>query len=431
MNNFSDCIDSGDTTWVLVSTILVLGMMPALAFFEAGLLRSKNTSSLISQIIGGLVVLGFIWDVIGYSLVFGPTLGGFIGNLDHFLLLGVDYDSCSNNRTIPDAAFALFMMMFAVITPLLITGAIAERVKWKSFFILMISWEILIFYPIAQWMWGGGWLQKLGALDFAGGIVIHTSAGTGSFVLAKLLGKRKGFDSCQGEFPPSNLPMAALGAALLWMGWFGFNAGSALQAGSLATSAVASTQIAACSSGMVWLILSWIKNKPSSVALINGVVAGLAGITPASGYINSQWTILVGLIVGLASYFSAIFVKRNLKIDDALDVSSVHGVTGIIGSLSIGFFSQHDINLQVNNGVVFGDHSFKLLGIQLLAVLVTMVYSGVVTFIIGMVIQKTIGLRITEDEEDQGLDYVEHRENAYLLKETEVYEPINQSDKTV
>jgi len=260
-------------------------------------------------------------------------------------------------------------------------------------------------------MWGGGWLGKMGALDFAGGIVIHTTAGVGSLVVSILMGHRKDFDLFHGEFPPSNLPMAALGAALLWMGWFGFNAGSALTSGSLATSAVASTQIAACCSAMVWLIASWIKDKPSSVALINGVIAGLAGITPASGFVSSQASIVIGLILGVASWFSVVLFKHKLKIDDALDVSSVHGVTGIIGSLAIGFAAQKSLNPAGEDGLFFGNP--RLLGIQLLAVVVAGVWSAFWTFVICIILKKTVGLTIGDEEEEKGLDLVEHGEFAY------------------
>jgi len=406
------CIDTGDTTWVLVSTVLVLGMMPALALFEAGLLRSKNSLSLISQIFGGLVSMGFLWNVFGFSLVFGDTLGGFIGNWKHFLLIKVGYFDCSKHApNIPTAAFALFQMMFASITPLLMTGAIAERIKWNAFFIITLAWEVLVYYPVAHWMWGGGWLDQMGALDFAGGIVIHTTAGVGALVLAIMLGRRRDYDKYHGEFPPSNLPMAALGAALLWMGWFGFNGGSALTSGSLATSALASTQIAACTSGCVWLAASWFRTKPSSVALINGVIAGLAGITPASGYISSQSSLVLGIVLGAASYGAAHLAKHKFRIDDALDVSSVHGLTGIIGSISIGLVSEKSLNPAGADGAFFGNP--KLLGIQVLAVVVAGAWAAFWTLIIALICKKTVGLRISSEEEVEGLDIVEHQEYAY------------------
>eukprot|EP01116_Phalansterium_solitarium_P017502 TRINITY_DN4326_c0_g1_i1.p1 TRINITY_DN4326_c0_g1~~TRINITY_DN4326_c0_g1_i1.p1 ORF type:complete len:447 (+),score=128.85 TRINITY_DN4326_c0_g1_i1:115-1455(+) len=410
--NDISCVDPGDTTWVLVSTILVLGMMPGLAFFEAGLLRSKNTLSIITQVISGIVATGFMWYIFGYSFTFGTSKGGFIGGGDNFFLLGVDYFTCSPHApNVPGAAYALFMQMFASITPLLMTGSFAERLKFRSFFVLTITWECLVYYPVAHWIWGGGWLAQLGALDFAGGIVIHTSAGAGALVMALMLGQRKDFDKWHGEFPPSNLPLAVIGAALLWTGWFGFNAGSALTSGPLAASAISSTQIAGCTSGLVWLVCAWVRDKPTTVGLINGVIAGLAGITPASGFISSQWSILVGFILGLSSYFAVHFAKHKLRLDDALDVSSVHGLTGVIGALAIGFFSQKDLNPDGADGVVYGNPI--LLGWQTLAIVVVAAYAAFWTFIIALILQKTIGLKITEEEEIEGLDFLEHGETAY------------------
>eukprot|EP00455_Lapot_gusevi_P044497 TRINITY_DN5566_c0_g1_i1.p1 TRINITY_DN5566_c0_g1~~TRINITY_DN5566_c0_g1_i1.p1 ORF type:complete len:477 (-),score=172.07 TRINITY_DN5566_c0_g1_i1:77-1507(-) len=406
-------IDTGDTAWVLVSTVLVLGMMPALALFEAGLLRSKNTLSIATQIIGGLTVLAFMWNVFGFSLVYSTTVGGIIGNLDNVLLINVSYSDCNPrlSKNIPIAAFAAFQMMFACITPLLMTGAYAERLKFKAFMMITVLWEIFVFYPIAHWIWGGGWLGALGVMDFAGGIVIHVSAGIGALVLAIMVGHRHEFEKYHGEFPPSNLPLAVLGAALLWMGWFGFNAGSALSASAVAVSAVASTQIAACVSGIVWLALSWIRDRPSCVALINGVIAGLAGVTPASGYISSESTLVLGLILGVASFYGVVLMKHKLHIDDALDVSSVHGLTGLIGSIFIGFCSETRLNPIAANGVVFGGG--RLLWVQLVGVIVVLVYAAVVTYLIGLVTQHFVGLRITIEEEISGLDMVEHAEFAY------------------
>jgi Amt family ammonium transporter len=262
----------------------------------------------------------------------------------------------------------------------------------------------------------------MGALDFAGGIVIHTTAGVGSLIIALMMGQRKDFDKYHGEFPPSNLPMAAMGAALLWMGWFGFNAGSALTSGSLAVSAVASTQIAACCAAMVWLSLSWLKNKPSSVAVINGVIAGLAGITPASGYVSSQSSIVIGFVLGFASYYSVVLLKHKLRIDDALDVSSVHGVTGVVGSLAIGFCSQKSLNADGADGLFFGNP--RLLGIQVLAVVVAAGWSAFWTFIIAWGVEKTVGLKISEEEEVKGLDLVEHGEFGTNLSRDDIGDSI-------
>lgn len=422
-------VDTGDTTWVLIATILVMGMLPALAFFEAGLLRSKNTLSLITQIIGGFITLTMMWDLFGYSFTFSTdSWGGFIGNpITHIGFRNVPYDDCSPHADkIPAACYAMFMMMFAAITPLLMTGSFAERVKWKAFFTMTVLWEILVFYPVAHWIWGGGWLSKMGVLDFAGGIVIHTTAGTSSLVVALFMGRRRDFDKYNGEFPPSNLPLAALGASLLWMGWFGFNAGSALTSGSLATSAVVSTQIGGASSALVWILLSWIKGKPSCVAVMNGVIAGFAGVTPASGYINSQATIVLGLILGFASYGGVHLFKHKLRVDDALDVSSVHGLTGIIGSIFIGFAAETAVNSSIPNGLVFG--GTHLIWVQLLAVLVAGCYASAITLALCFIIDRTIGLKIDHDEEEIGLDIVEHGEYAYhnlwLAGSEPHYEPL-------
>ncbi|EGC31727.1 ammonium transport protein A [Dictyostelium purpureum] len=404
--------DPGNTTWVLLSTILVLGMMPALAFFEAGLLRSKNTLSIITQIMSGIVILTVMWQAFGYSLTFGPSQKGIIGNLDHAFLINVSYRNCNQNApTIPSAAYAFFMMMFANITPLLMTGAYAERVKFKAFIVLTIFWEILVFYPVAHWIWGGGWLSKFPVLDFAGGIVIHTSAGVSALVVALYVGKRKEFEKYGGEFPPSNLPLAVIGAALLWMGWFGFNAGSALAAGDVAASAVASTQIGGSFSAIVWIALSWLKGKPTTVSAINGIIAGLAGITPASGYINSQYSIGLGVALGLSSYYSVVLLKHKLHIDDALDVSSVHGLTGIVGALAIGFCAELSINAKGANGA-FNGNPIQI-GYQLLGVSVVGAWAALVTYGLLLAIDYTIGVKIDENEEELGLDLVEHGEFAY------------------
>eukprot|EP01113_Clastostelium_recurvatum_P019579 TRINITY_DN230_c0_g1_i1.p1 TRINITY_DN230_c0_g1~~TRINITY_DN230_c0_g1_i1.p1 ORF type:complete len:443 (-),score=98.98 TRINITY_DN230_c0_g1_i1:57-1385(-) len=422
-------VDAGDTTWVLISTVLVLGMMPALGFFEAGLLRSKNSLSLITQVLAGVTILSVMWHLFGYSLTFGKSHGGVIGGFEHALYIDVPYDQCGPFApNIPAACYAMFMMMFAAITPLLMTGSYAERIKWRAFILITIFWEIFVFYPVAHWIWGGGWLAQMGVKDFAGGIVIHTSAGTGALVIALMMGRRKDFDKYHGEFPPSNLPLAALGAALLWMGWFGFNAGSALAAGKLAVSAVVSTQIGGSCSAVAWLLIAWIKNKPSCTVAINGVIAGLAGITPASGYIDSQSTIVLGFILGISSYFAVHFMKGKLRIDDALDVSSVHGLTGVIGSIAIGFIARTSVNPSVPNGIVFGGDG-RLLGVQVLAVVVVAAYAGVVTFVIAKIIQKTIGLKIEITQEETGLDLTYHGEYAYhnlwLIGPEPAYENLN------
>lgn len=411
------CYNEADIAWVGICTVLVLGMTPALGFFEAGLLRAKNTVSILAQVFGGFILMSFMWFTIGYSLVFGEDVKGIIGNPRHAFFIGVSYEECSENRQIPEILFALFQMMFAAITPLLMTGGFAERIRWKVFLAYIIFWELIVYYPIAHWVWGGGFLSKH-ALDFAGGIVIHATAGAGSLVLSILLGKRQGFEKYHGEFPPSNLPLAAVGAALLYVGWFGFNAGSALASDTSALRAVASTQIAAVTSGMVWLALTWWKAKPTLVSLMNGVIAGLAGITPASGYIGIQAAAIVGVAIGLASYFSIKLLKEKLHIDDALDVSSVHGVPGIVGSLAIGVCTKSEYNPLGASSLIYGA-SGTLLGYQVAAVLLAVVWSGFWTFVIAMVLQALPcgpgRLRIQAELESEGLDARYHGEAAYDL----------------
>lgn len=421
--------DPGSTTWVLTSTALVLAMNPALAFFEAGMLRSKNTLSIVVQIFTGVITLSLMWFCFGYSLTYGDDQGGFIGTFQYSFFIDVDYFECSiHAKHVPAAVFAIFQMMFAVITPLLMTGAYAERMKFKIFFIFTILWEILIYYPVAHWIWGGGFLAKWGVLDFAGGITIHTTAGAGSLVTALYLGRRTDYFSYMGEFPPSSLPLAATGMALLWVGWYGFNGGSALQAGSVAVSAVVSSQIGAVSSGFIWLVLSWWQNRPSASALLNGCLAGLAGVTPASGYINSPSTILLGVILGVSSYYSVHLMKHKLHIDDALDVSSVHGLTGALGSIFLGLFAQLRLNPLGADGAVYGNPA--LLGKQVVAVLLCGVYAAVLSYMILKVLEWIYGdLRVNEIDEDAGLDYSEHGEIAYhklhVLEDNEktLYEP--------
>ena len=296
-------IDTGDTTWMLISTGLVMLMTPALGFFEAGLIRSKNALSVIVQTFAGIAILSALWFILGFSLVFAPSQGGIIGGYHWLFFNDVPMnESLDYAPTIPGVSFASFQMMFAVITPLLITGAFAERMKWSSFFVFIIAWSIFIYYPLAHWIWGRGWLADLGVFDFAGGIVIHTSAGLGSLAAALVLGRRRNFGP--DIMVPHNIPLAVLGASLLWIGWFGFNAGSALASGALAANTLLVTHIASATSAIVWILLSWKRaGKPSTTAAINGAVAGLAGVTPASGFITAQSSFFLGIVLGFASYY--------------------------------------------------------------------------------------------------------------------------------
>jgi Amt family ammonium transporter len=387
-------------------------MIPALGFFEAGLIRSKNSVSVIMQTFSGLAILSILWIIIGFTLVFAPSHGGIIGGLDWMVFNNVPFDKPLNYApTIPGVSFATYQMMFAVITPLLITGAFAERMKFSSFILFIILWSILIYYPLAHWVWGKGWLANLGVFDFAGGLVVHTSAGMGSLAAALIFGHRKSFGPTITT--PHSIPLAAMGASLLWFGWFGFNAGSALASGSLAANTLLVTHGASAASSVVWILLSWKRSgKPSAIAAINGAIAGLAGVTPASGFISIQNSLILGTVIGLISYYTIILLKERLRIDDALDVSSVHGVTGIIGSLAVGFIASALINPAGPNGLVYGNPG--QLGIQAIGVAASAALAFGGTVFIIKIIDATIGIRVKENEEDIGLDISQHAERAYV-----------------
>jgi len=409
-------IDTGDTAWMLVAGSLVLLMIPALGLFESGLLRKKNTVSVFMQIFFGLALLSVMWFVFGFSLSFGPDQsGGLMGNMDWVFLKGVPWDEALDYApTIPGVLFVKFQLMFAAITPLLLTGTIAERMKFSSFIIFIASWSILIYYPLVHWIWGGGWLAQLGVVDFAGGIVIHTSVGMGALAAAIVLGRRRFFGPAI-EIPHS-IPLAVTGSALLWLGWFGFNAGSALASGSLAGNTVIVTHMASSVSALIWVGLSWMRTgKPSVVAAVNGAIAGLAGITPASGFVSVEHSFVIGIAIGIASYSGIIIFKEKLKIDDALDVSSVHGVAGIIGSLAIGLFASKLVNPAGPNGLLYGNPD--QLGIQAIGVGVAATLGFCGTWIIMKVLDFLVGVRVSAEVEDAGLDISEHAERAYADEE--------------
>lgn len=405
-------INSGDTSWLLVSTGLVMIMTPALGFFEAGLLRSKNSLSVIMQCFSGLALLSILWIVIGFSLSFSVN-NGIIGGLNWMFMNNVPLDTpLFYAPNIPGISYASFQMMFAVITPLLITGAFADRMRFRSYLVFIILWSIFIYYPVAHWVWGkGGWLGTLGVYDFAGGIVVHINAGMAALAAALIIGKRRNFGP--DILRTHNIPLAAIGASLLWMGWFGFNAGSALTAGGLAANTLLVTQAASAASSLVWILLSWKRSgKPSVVAAINGAIAGLAGVTPASGYISVQNSLILGIVLGLVSYFAITLLKERLRIDDALDVSSVHGITGIVGTLAVGLIASSLINPAGPNGLVYGNPI--QIGLQALGVISTAAFSFGGTIVIIKLLDKTIGLRVKEEQEEVGLDLSEHAEKAYL-----------------
>src|SRR5689334_4684545 len=404
-------INSGDTAWMLIASSLVLLMIPALGLFEAGLLRRKNTVSIFMQIFFGMALLSVMWFIFGFSLTFGPDTAGLVGNLEWTFLKGVPFDSSLKYApTIPGVLFVKFEMMFAVITPLLLTGAIAERMKFSAYVLFIAAWSFLIYYPLVHWIWGGGWLGQMGVVDFAGGIVIHTSAGMGALAAALVLGRRLNYGP--SIMIPHSIPIAVLGSSLLWLGWFGFNAGSAYAAGALSGITIINTQLASAISALIWVGLSWMRTgKPSVIAAINGAIAGLAGITPASGYVSVEHAFVLGIAIGIGSYLAVLFFKEHLKIDDALDVSSVHGVAGIIGSLGIGIFASTLVNPSGPNGLLFG-HPQQLL-IQAMGVGVAGVMGFFGTFAIMKVIDKLIGVRVSAKVEEAGLDIEEHAERAY------------------
>jgi Amt family ammonium transporter len=404
-------IDTGDTAWMMVATGLVMLMTPALGVFYAGLIRGKNSLSVMMQAFSGLVILSILWFLIGFTLVFSPSIGGVIGGLQWAFFNEVPFDSALDYApSIPGVTFATFQMMFAVITPLLIIGALAERVKFSAFMIFIVAWSFVVYFPLAHWVWGGGWLANLGVRDFAGGIVVHTSAGMASIAAALVVGRRKNFEDAS---IPNNIPLAILGASLLWLGWFGFNAGSALTSGALAAHAFLVVQIGAATSAVVWILISWKRSKrPSATAAINGAICGLVVATPTAGFITAQSAFFLGILAGFVSYFGIILLKERLKIDDALDVGSVHGITGIIGAIAIGFVATTLVNPAGPNGLLYGNA--LQLAVQALGVAVAAGLAFGATIVIVKVIDKTIGLRVTEHEEDIGLDLVEHAERAYV-----------------
>ncbi len=408
-------INSGDTAWLLISTALVMMMTaPGLAFFYGGLVRRKNVLATMMQSFFVLCLISIQWILWGYSLSFGPDKGHFIGSLAWFGLKGVgmapnpDYAA-----TIPHLLFMAYQMMFAVITPGLITGAFAERMKFSTYVVFTLLWATLVYDPICHWVWGvGGWLRNMGALDFAGGTVVHVSSGISALVCALVLGKRRGYG--REPMPPHNLPLTILGASLLWFGWFGFNAGSALAANELAVSAFIATNTAAAAAALTWMAIEWkLVGKPTILGGATGAVAGLVGITPAAGFVTPLSAILIGIAVSMVCYTAVAIIKLKLAYDDSLDAFGVHGVGGTVGALLTGLFAQKLVNSAGNNGLLFGNPS--LLVTQSIGVLATMAYSVTVTFILLKILDALMGLRVDDEEEVVGLDITQHEETAYTL----------------
>jgi Amt family ammonium transporter len=412
VNPAASVINSGDTAWVLTSAALVMLMTPGLALFYGGLVRRKNVLSTIMQSIFILALVSVTWVLFGFTLAFGKDVNGWgiIGGLDYIGLHGIGKEPLSYAPTIPGTAYVAFQMMFAVITPALITGAFAERKRFKAFVLFTLLWTLLVYSPIAHWVWGqGGWLNRLGTLDFAGGTVVHISSGVAALVAALVLGPRVKRES--DRFEPHDVRLTVIGAGLLWFGWFGFNGGSALGANELAANAFVVTNTAAGMAALTWLTMSWLhKGTPSVVGAVAGGVAGLVAITPASGYVDASSAIIIGFAAGAVCY-SAILLRERLKIDDALDVWAVHGVGGTLGAILTGVFATTAIN--TGRGLIDGNPG--QVGTQLVAVAATWIYSGVVTFIILKVVDIFVGLRVGEAEEEAGLDSSQHGEVAWQI----------------
>ncbi|MHB1460349.1 MAG: ammonium transporter [Armatimonadota bacterium] len=408
-------VDSGDTAWMLLSTALVMLMTPGLALFYGGLVRRKNVLSIFMYCFAALAVATIQWVTIGYSEVFGPSIGGFIGNMDHAFLRGVGQTpSAHYASTVPQIIFVAYQMMFAVITPGLIAGAVAERMKFSAFLVFCFMWNTVVYAPVAHWMWNvDGWLAKQGAIDFAGGIVVHITSGVSALVAAYIVGKRHGYG--KESFFPNNLTMCLTGGALLWFGWFGFNGGSALTSGGLACNAFMVTHIAASCACVSWITIEWIqRQKPSALGAVSGAVAGLAGITPVSGYVSPMAAMLIGTILGLVCYL-AVNAKVKLGYDDALDAFGVHGIGGATGALMAGVFATSAVNpAVVHLGLAMGGNSSLLLS-QLQAVVVTIVYAAGVTAIILSLLKLTTGLRVNDSDEREGLDITQHGELGYHM----------------
>jgi len=403
-------IDTGDTAWMLTSSVLVLMMtIPGLALFYAGMVRKKNILATLAQSFGATCVITVLWMVVGYSLAFTGS-GKFIGDFKYIMLAPMGLNAVSSLApTIPESVYMMFQMTFAIITPALIAGALADRMKYSAFLIFMAAWLLLVYCPIAHWVWGGGWLGAAGALDYAGGTVVHLNAGTAGLVAALMLGKRKGLGT--ENFAPANLAYSVIGASLLWVGWFGFNAGSAVTSNVNAGMAMAATQIATAAASLAWMFAEWIiAKKPSVLGMVSGAVAGLVAITPASGFVNATGALWIGLAAGIVCYISAVHLKKVFGYDDALDCWGVHGVGGALGAILTGVFALKEINpgSAPKGGLLEGNAHQMIL--QFEDVGATFVYCAIVTFLILAVLKYTIGIRVSEEVEIEGLDINLHGE---------------------
>ena len=402
-------LDTGDTSWIMTSTALVLFMtLPGLSLFYAGLVRSGNVLSVLMQCFTIACLVSILWLLLGYSLAFGDG-NAFIGGLDKALFAGVTEDAMAG--TIPESAFAIFQLTFAIITPALIVGGFAERMRFSAVLLFTTVWLLVVYAPVCHWVWGGGWLGEMGFMDFAGGSVVHITCGTAAIVAAVTLGSRRGFPDRMT--PPHNMTLTVMGAGMLWVGWFGFNGGSALAANGDAAMAIAVTHISAAAGAFVWMVAEWIRfGKPSVLGAVTGMVAGLATITPASGFVGPAGALIIGIAAGVVCFAMTNYLKRTLKIDDSLDVFPVHGMGGIVGLILTGVFASNML------GVFSGQHDINIgsqVGIQAVGALATLAYTAVLTWVILKVVDMVTGNRVSEDEETEGLDVTQHEERGYDL----------------
>ncbi len=398
-------LDTGATAWILAATALVMIMTPGVGFFYGGLVRRKNLISMITLSFVALALVSIQWVTVGYSLAFGSDIGGFIGSLEYMGLNNVGMEPGPYSAAIPGLLFMVFQLVFAAVTVAIITSGFAERIKFSAFLIFGLLWTTIVYDPLAHWVWGGGWAAQFGALDFAGGTVVHISSGFAALALALVIGKRVGFGKYAME--PNNIPLTILGAALLWFGWFGFNAGSALGANGLAAQAFVTTNIAAAAGGLAWLLISWLHGKPSSLGFVSGAIAGLVAITPGCGYVTPMGAIIIGAIGGSICY-AMLLLRIRKGLDESLDAWAIHGMGGLWGALATGIFAVAAVNGA--SGLIEGNvNQFIANAIGAFAALI---YAFVVTYVLAVVIDKTIGLRVTEEEEYVGLDISQHGERC-------------------
>ncbi|MEM8499581.1 MAG: ammonium transporter [Pseudomonadota bacterium] len=406
-----DSLDAANTSWILTATALVLFMtIPGLSLFYAGLVRSKNVLTVLMQCFAITCLMSVLWFVAGYSIAFDGD-GSYFGTLNKAFLNGIGEDSLSGG--LPETVFIMFQMTFAVITPALIIGGFAERTKFSAVMLFSAVWLLLVYAPITHWVWGGGWLGQMGLLDFAGGTVVHITAGVAALVSALVIGNRNGFGKI--PMPPHNMTMTVTGAGMLWVGWFGFNAGSALAANGDAGMAMLVTHLSAACASLMWMALEWVKyGKPSVLGIVTGMVAGLGTITPASGYVGPAGAIVIGLSAGFVCFYATFYLKQKLKIDDSLDVFPVHGVGGMLGTLMAGIFASTELGIFSGQGLAAESIGEQLV-VQITGIGAVFIYTAILTFVILKAIDMLIGLRVSEDEETQGLDVVLHNESGYDL----------------